>query len=59
MEKVAAYAARQNNRKAFGPVASTLMSLLMPIAMKTFLKPEKMFGWMHGYRIDWDEAVTP
>jgi hypothetical protein len=30
----------------------------MPIAMKTFLTPEKMFGWMHSYRIDWDEVVT-
>jgi hypothetical protein len=29
----------------------------MPIAMRTFLKSEKMFGWMHGYKIDWDEAV--
>lgn len=25
--------------------------------MKTFLKPEKMFGSLHGYRIDWDEVV--
>jgi hypothetical protein len=31
----------------------------MPIATRTFLKPEKMFGWTHGYRIDWDEVVTP
>ena len=29
-----------------------LMALLAPLAMKTFLKPEKMFGWVHGYRID-------
>ena len=26
--------------------------------MKTFLKPEKMFGPVHGYRIDWDETVA-
>jgi 2-polyprenyl-6-methoxyphenol hydroxylase-like FAD-dependent oxidoreductase len=58
VEKVAASAARTNNQKSFGPVASALMSLLMPIAMKTFLKPEKMFGWMHGYRINWDQAIT-
>jgi hypothetical protein len=34
------------------------MRLVMPIPMKTFFKPEKMFGWTHGYRIDWDEVVT-
>jgi hypothetical protein len=33
------------------------MSIVMPIAMRTFMKPEKMFGWMHGHRIDWDEPV--
>jgi hypothetical protein len=32
-----------------GPIAKALMSLVMPIAMKTFLTPEKMFGWC-GYR---------
>jgi 2-polyprenyl-6-methoxyphenol hydroxylase-like FAD-dependent oxidoreductase len=59
VEKVAAYAARQNNNKVSGPVAKALMGFLMPIAMKTFLKPERMLGWMHGYRIDWDDVVTP
>ena len=58
VEKVAAYAAKQNNQKVSGPVAKALMSLLMPIAMKTFLKPEKTIGWMHSYRIHWDEVVT-
>jgi 2-polyprenyl-6-methoxyphenol hydroxylase-like FAD-dependent oxidoreductase len=57
VEQVAAFAAKQNNQKVAGPVAKALMSLLMPIAMRTFLKPEKMFGWMHGYRIDWDKPV--
>ncbi len=57
VEKVAAYAARTNQQKALGPVGSALMSLLMPLAMKTFMRPEKMFGWMHGYRIDWDQPV--
>ena len=57
VEKIAANAAKNNRQKAFGPVGSTLMSVLMPIAMKTFLKPEKMFGPVHGYRIDWDETV--
>jgi 2-polyprenyl-6-methoxyphenol hydroxylase-like FAD-dependent oxidoreductase len=57
VEKVAAFAAKQNNQKVAGPIAKAFMSLLMPVAMRTFLKPEKMFGWMHGYRIDWDKPV--
>jgi 2-polyprenyl-6-methoxyphenol hydroxylase-like FAD-dependent oxidoreductase len=59
VEKVAAYAAQTNRQKAAGPLASRLMSLLMPIAMRTFMRPEKMFGWMHRYRIDWDQTVRP
>jgi len=58
VEKVAADAAKTNSNKAAGPVAKALMRVLMPVAMKTFLKPEKMFGALHGYRIDWDEVVT-
>jgi hypothetical protein len=34
------------------------MSVLMLIALKTFLKPEKMFGPVHRYRIDWNDTVT-
>ena len=30
-----------------------------PIAMRTFLKPERTFGWMHGFRIDWKQVVAP
>jgi 2-polyprenyl-6-methoxyphenol hydroxylase-like FAD-dependent oxidoreductase len=58
VEKIAANAAKNNRQKAFGPVGTALMSVLMPIAMKTFLKPEKMFGPVHNYRIDWERAVT-
>ncbi|HEU5427138.1 MAG TPA: FAD-dependent monooxygenase [Actinocrinis sp.] len=58
VEKVIAQAARTNNQKAMGPVATTLMSLLMPLASRTFMKPEKVVGWTHRYRIDWDEPVT-
>lgn len=57
VEKVAAYGARQNHDKVAGPVAKTLMRVMMPLAMKTFLTPEKMFRWMHGYHIDWNAAV--
>ncbi len=58
VEKVIAQAAKTNNQKSMGPVATTLMSLLMPIASRTFMKPEKMVGWTHRYRIDWDEPVA-
>jgi hypothetical protein len=27
-------------------------------ALKTFLTPEKMFGPVHRYRIDWDAPVS-
>ena len=58
VEKIAANAAKTNTRKASGPIAKALANLLMPIALKTFLTPERMFGWTHAYRIDWDRAVT-
>jgi 2-polyprenyl-6-methoxyphenol hydroxylase-like FAD-dependent oxidoreductase len=58
VEKVAAQAERTNNQKSMGPVATTLMTLMMPLATRTFLKPEKMFGWTHRYRIDWDAPVV-
>ena len=59
VEKVAAQAAKTNNQKSFGPIATTLMTLMMPVATRTFMKPEKMFGWQHRYRIDWDAPVVP
>ena len=58
VERIAAMAAKTNNQKASGPIGKALMAALMPIAMRTFLKPEKMFGWTHGYRIDWDRRVA-
>ena len=57
VEKVAAFGARNNQSKVAGPVAKTLMRVIMPIAMKTFLSPEKMFRWMHGHHIEWEAAV--
>ncbi|GAA5006161.1 FAD-dependent monooxygenase [Actinopolymorpha pittospori] len=58
VEKVAAAAARVNSSKGLGPVAKAMMSLLMPVATRTFLKPERTFGPVQRYRIDWDEKVT-
>jgi 2-polyprenyl-6-methoxyphenol hydroxylase-like FAD-dependent oxidoreductase len=58
VEKIAANAAKNNRQKAFGPLGSAVMSLAMPLATRTFLKPEKMLGPVHNYRIDWAETVT-
>jgi 2-polyprenyl-6-methoxyphenol hydroxylase-like FAD-dependent oxidoreductase len=58
VEKVAKRAAKTNNSKALGPAAISMMRLLMPVATRTFLTPERTLGPEQRYRIDWDEAVT-
>jgi hypothetical protein len=35
------------------------MSVVMRVAARTFMTPEKMFGWVQGYRIDWGARVVP
>jgi 2-polyprenyl-6-methoxyphenol hydroxylase-like FAD-dependent oxidoreductase len=52
VEKIIAAAARVNNDKAAGPVARVVRDLLMPVMMKTVMKPDKMFGDLHRHRID-------
>lgn len=59
VEKVAANAAKTNRQKASGPIAKLLMHILMPMALKTFFKPARMFGELHDYRIDWEARVNP
>jgi hypothetical protein len=34
------------------------MRLLMPIATRTFLNPERTLGTEQRYRIDWSEIVA-
>lgn len=58
VEKVAARAAKTNNSKAFGPIATRMMGLLMPLALKTVMKPERTLGAEQRFRIDWDETVS-
>ncbi|OUC95901.1 monooxygenase, partial [Streptosporangium minutum] len=58
VEKVAWRASKTNNSKALGPVAIAMMGLMMPLAMKTFLNPEKTLGAEQRYRIDWQAPVT-
>lgn len=58
VEHVAANAAKANSQKASGPLAKALMHILMPIALKTFFNPAKMFGSQHAYRIDWEASAA-
>ena len=58
VEKVAARAAKTNSSKSLGPVATRLMGLLMPLATRTFLTPERMLGPEQRHRTDWDGLVT-
>jgi len=57
VEKIIAQTARVNNDKAPGPVGRVLRDLMFPIAMRTFYTQERMFGWIHRHRIDWDAPV--
>jgi 2-polyprenyl-6-methoxyphenol hydroxylase-like FAD-dependent oxidoreductase len=58
VEKVAARAAKTNNAKAFGPFAVAMMRLMMPLAMRTFLTPERTLGPEQRHRIEWDRPVA-
>jgi 2-polyprenyl-6-methoxyphenol hydroxylase-like FAD-dependent oxidoreductase len=58
VEEISEQAVKTNNGKTAGPVAKFFFGLMMPIATRTFLKPEAMFGPVHRFRIDWDEKVV-
>ncbi|WP_433440020.1 FAD-dependent oxidoreductase [Nonomuraea sp. CA-141351] len=57
VERVISQASRTNGSKLLGPVAGGLMSMVLPLAMRTVLRPERTFGYQHRHRIDWDEPV--
>lgn|GEM_PF-6673770 len=57
MEKVALRAAKTNNSKGFGPLAGALMGLLMPLALKTVMSPERTLGAEQRFTIDWTARV--
>ncbi|MBP0450028.1 FAD-dependent monooxygenase [Kitasatospora sp. RG8] len=59
VRKIAADAARTNSQKSSGPVGRMLFKVIAPIAMRTFMSPEKTLRPVHGYRIDWDRRVLP
>ena len=57
--KIAQEAVRRNRHKAAGPIVTALLTFVMRLAAKTIMTPERMFGWVYGYRINWDERVSP
>ena len=58
VEKIIAQAEKTNSEKTAGPAARAMMRLVAPVAVRTFLKPEKMFGPVHRYQVAWDERLT-
>jgi 2-polyprenyl-6-methoxyphenol hydroxylase-like FAD-dependent oxidoreductase len=58
VEKIAEQAAKTNTGKTNGAAANFVFGLLMPVLSRTILAPEKMFGPVHRFRIDWDAPVS-
>jgi len=58
VEKVAARASKVNRTKAPGPLTRALMPVVMPLMMKTVMKPEKAFGPEQRYEIPWNDRVS-
>jgi 2-polyprenyl-6-methoxyphenol hydroxylase-like FAD-dependent oxidoreductase len=58
VEKISEQAAKTNTGKTNGVAANFVFGLLMPLLSRTILVPEKMFGPVHRFRIDWDARVS-
>jgi hypothetical protein len=58
VKKISEQAAKTNTGKTNGAGANFVFGLLMPILSRTILVPEKMFGPVHRFRIDWDARVS-
>jgi 2-polyprenyl-6-methoxyphenol hydroxylase-like FAD-dependent oxidoreductase len=58
VEAISEQAAKTNSGKTNGAGATFVFGLLMPILRRTILVPEKMFGPVHRFRINWDETVS-
>jgi 2-polyprenyl-6-methoxyphenol hydroxylase-like FAD-dependent oxidoreductase len=59
VEKVIKRGAQTTTSKTVGPFAKKVMRLMMPLALKTFLNPEKTLAPEQRYRINWDAPVVP
>lgn len=58
VERIAADAAKVNNAKTPGPLMRGLMRLLMPLLVRTVMAPERRFGAVQRYRVEWEKNVT-
>ncbi|SDL45417.1 2-polyprenyl-6-methoxyphenol hydroxylase [Glycomyces sambucus] len=58
VESVAAQAAKANAVKAPGALAQAVMPLVMPLFIRTVMRPERTLGPVQRHRIDWDAAVA-
>ncbi|WP_433337669.1 FAD-dependent monooxygenase [Spirillospora sp. CA-294931] len=58
VERVIDRGAKTNNSKTLGAVARTMMRLMMPLMLRTFLNPERTLGPEQRYRIDWDAPAV-
>jgi 2-polyprenyl-6-methoxyphenol hydroxylase-like FAD-dependent oxidoreductase len=58
VERIAAAAAKTNSVKAPGPLAQTIMPLIMPLFIKTAMNPEKTTAPIHRHRIDWEAGAA-
>jgi 2-polyprenyl-6-methoxyphenol hydroxylase-like FAD-dependent oxidoreductase len=59
VELISEQAARTNTGKTNGAAANFVFGLLMPVLTRTILVPEKMFGPVHRFRIDWEAEAVP
>ncbi|MFL6122484.1 FAD-dependent monooxygenase [Actinophytocola sp.] len=57
VERIAANAAKINHVKAPGPLVRAMMPVLMRLLLKTAMRPEKTFGPVQRYRVDWSAPV--
>ena len=55
--KVAARASKTNNSKALGPMATRMMGIMMPLMVRTVMRPERTLGAEQRFHIDWDRRV--
>jgi 2-polyprenyl-6-methoxyphenol hydroxylase-like FAD-dependent oxidoreductase len=49
---------RTTSTKTAGPAAKAMMRAVMPLALRTFLKPERALGAEQRFRIDWNHSTA-
>jgi 2-polyprenyl-6-methoxyphenol hydroxylase-like FAD-dependent oxidoreductase len=58
VERVVVRGDRTTRSKTAGPLGRAVMRRVMPLALRTFLDPERTLGPEQRYRIPWDEPAT-